>query len=275
MSNLLSEEAHQFARQFLMENEGVIQGTLDPQTGHIHIVAGAWKPGTDVAFPVYDDADSKNVWLPSTVSYDDWAKTLKGKPTLGYGMRYDLLQPDMREAYVKANGKVGMDWILRGLDSHINAIMEPVLKRHPDFTKLTASQQGALASFYYNLGPSPLNKETLEAAVHANDCAGIYKALVLYCKVGGKVVQGLLARRERERLPFAENANTNPPSAVAQANQSGVLYEIQAGDTLWSIWKKLSSSQEDWNAFQKRIAAANPSVDLEKGLKIGQKIKLA
>ncbi len=275
---ILSAEAQKIARQFLIENEGVIRAVKDA-SGAIKTLLGPCKPGEQALFPVYDDADTKNVWLPGCKSYDDWAKTLKGKPTLGYGMRYDLMPQQLKDEYVRAGGNVGLEWILKGLDSHIDAIMETVMKRHPNIASMTPAQQGALASFFYNLGPSPTNKETLEKALQANDIAAIYNALALYCKVGGKVLPGLVARRDRERAPFSGNAAAAQMTASAAAPAAATgTYEIRQGDTLWGLWKKSANQGETWDAFSKRICEANPGLDINKPIVVGTRlngIKLA
>ncbi len=274
---ILSAEAHKMARQFLIENEGVIRAVKDA-SGAIKTILGPCKPGEQALFPVYDDADTKNVWLPGCRSYDDWAKTLKGKPTLGYGMRYDLMPQQLKDEYVRAGGNVGLEWILKGLDLHIDAIMDTVMKRHPNIASMTPAQQGALASFFYNLGPSPANKETLEKALQANDIAAIYNALALYCKVGGKVLPGLLARRDRERAPFSGNAAAAQMVASVAAPATTGTYEIRQGDTLWGLWKKSANQGETWDAFSKRICEANPGLDINKPIVVGTRlngIKLA
>ena len=264
---VLSAEAQKIARQFLIENEGVIRAVKDA-SGAIKTILGPCKPGEQALFPVYDDADTKNVWLPGSRSYDDWAKTLKGKPTLGYGMRYDLMSQQLKDEYVRAGGNVGLEWILKGLDTHIDAIMETVMKRHPNIASMTPSQQGALASFFYNLGPSPTNKETLEKALQANNIAAIHSALALYCKVGGKVLPGLVARRDRERAPFAADAPATQPTPDVQiASADG--YEIRQGDTLWGLWKNRVDQSETWDAFSKRIRQENPGIDSEKPIGVG------
>ena len=264
---VLSAEAQKFARQFLIENEGVIRAVKDA-SGAIKTILGPCKAGEQALFPVYDDADTKNVWLPGCKSYDDWAKTLKGKPTLGYGMRYDLMPQQLKDEYVRAGGNVGLEWILKGLDTHIDTIMETVMKRHPNIASMTPAQQGALASFFYNLGPSPTNKETLEKALQANDIAAIYNALALYCKVGGKVLPGLVARRDRERAPFSADAPVAQPAPAMQvASADG--YEIRQGDTLWGLWKNRADQSETWDAFSKRIRQENPAIDFEKPIAIG------
>ena len=264
---VLSAEAQKIARQFLIENEGVIRAVKDA-SGAIKTILGPCKPGEQALFPVFDDADTKNVWLPGSRSYDDWAKTLKGKPTLGYGMRYDLMSQQLKDEYVRAGGNVGLEWILKGLDTHIDAIMETVMKRHPNIASMTPAQQGALASFFYNLGPSPTNKETLEKALQANDIAAIHNALALYCKVGGKVLPGLVARRDRERAPFAADALEAQPTPDVQV-ASAYGYEIRQGDTLWGLWKNRADQSETWDAFSKRIRQENPAIDFEKPIGVG------
>ena len=264
---VLSAEAQKFARQFLIENEGVIRAVKDA-SGAIKTILGPCKPGEQALFPVYDDADTKNVWLPGCRSYDDWAKTLKGKPTLGYGMRYDLMPQQLKDECVRAGGNVGLEWILKGLDTHIDAIMEAVMKRHPNIASMTPAQQGALASFFYNLGPSPTNKETLEKALQANDMNAIHSALALYCKVGGKVLPGLVARRDRERAPFAADAPVAQPAPAVQV-ASADSYEIRQGDTLWGLWKNRADQSETWDAFSKRIRQENPAIDLDKPIAVG------
>ena len=58
---ILSAEAQKIARQFLIENEGVIRAVKDA-SGAIKTILGPCKPGEQALFPVYDDADTKNVW---------------------------------------------------------------------------------------------------------------------------------------------------------------------------------------------------------------------
>jgi hypothetical protein len=261
---ILSAEAHQEARRFLIENEGVIRAVRD-DSGALKTALGPCRPDERALFPVYDDADTKNIWLPGGRSYGEWAKTLKGKPTLGYGMRYDLMAADLREEYVRSGGDVGLEWILKGLGMHIDAIMETVMKRHPNIAAMTPCQQGALASFYYNLGPSPTNKETLEKAIQANDMNAIHHALALYCKVGGKVLPGLVARREREREPFAADAPATSPSSADG-------YVIRQGDTLWGLWKTRANQGETWSAFSSRIRKENPAIDFEKPIAVGVRL---
>ncbi|MCQ2397102.1 MAG: glycoside hydrolase family protein [Lentisphaeria bacterium] len=267
MPHILSEQAHEEARRQLMRNEGLVRMLHDSASGQWHYSADACAEAGNARYPVYDDKDAKRIWLPDgTMSYEKWAKTLQGKPTLGYGMRYDLLSPELRQEYIDAKGAVSMEWILAGLDSHIDTIMAQVIKRHPKIAEMNPQQQGALASFFYNLGPSPANKETLEAALAANDIAKIHSALALHNKMGGKIPQGLVAQRERERAPFGKEA------VVSQDNAHDT-YTIQAGDTLWKLWKSNAKPNESWEAFAARIKSANPMVNPD-NLKVGAKINL-
>lgn len=265
MSHILSEAAHEEARKQLIRNEGLVRLLKDSASGQWKYSSEAFAEADEARYPVYDDKDAKSIWLPGgSISYETWAKGLQGKPTLGYGMRYDLLSPELQKEYLDAKGAVGMEWILAGLDSHIDSIMAQVLKRHPKITEMNPLQQGALASFFYNLGPSPANKETLEAALAANDMAKIHSALALYNKMGGKILPGLVARRERERAPFA-------PHGVAPAVRRADTYTVQPGDTLWKLWKTHAKSGESWEAFAARVKQANPALNPD-NLKVGDKI---
>ena len=256
-----------------MRNEGLVRLLKNPENGQWNYSSDACEKAEEARYPVYDDKDAKYIWLPDeSIPYEAWAKRLQGKPTLGYGMRYDLLSEELREEYLNAKGAVNREWILAGLDSHIDTIMAQVLKRHPQIAKMNASQQGALASFFYNLGPSPVNKETLEAALAANDPARIHSALALYNKMGGKVLPGLVARRERERAPFAADGDDGATNTVQQ-ERPAESYTIHPGDTLWKIWKIHGKSGDSWDAFAARVKQNNPALNPD-NLKVGARISL-
>ena len=104
--------------------------------------------------------------------------------------------------------------------------------------------------------------------MQANDIAAIHSALALYCKVGGKVLPGLVARRGRERAPFAADAPAALPAPAAQVASAGG-YEIRQGDTLWGLWKARADQSETWDAFSKRIRQENPAIDFEKPIAVG------
>jgi len=63
---------------------------------------------------------------------------------------------------------------------------------------LTQSQFDALVDFTFNLGIERLAQSTLLKLLNAGDYAAVPGQLLEWCHSGGKVVPGLLARRQKE-----------------------------------------------------------------------------
>jgi lysozyme len=60
----------------------------------------------------------------------------------------------------------------------------------------------ALVSWTYNLGPSNLNASTMLKVLNAGDYDGVPAQIKRWNKAGGKVLEGLIRRREAEALLF-------------------------------------------------------------------------
>ena len=60
----------------------------------------------------------------------------------------------------------------------------------------------ALVSWTYNLGPSNLNASTMLKVLNAGDYDGVPEQIKRWNKAVGKVLQGLVRRREAEALLF-------------------------------------------------------------------------
>lgn len=71
----------------------------------------------------------------------------------------------------------------------------PGLISHPE-------KLGALTDFAYNLGAARYRASTLRKRVDAQDWEGAAQELLKWTKGGGKVLQGLVRRREAERALF-------------------------------------------------------------------------
>lgn len=67
---------------------------------------------------------------------------------------------------------------------------------------LSANQWDALVSFTYNLGAANLESSTLLRKLNAGDYAGAAEQFPRWNKAGGKVLPGLVRRREAERVLF-------------------------------------------------------------------------
>jgi len=68
---------------------------------------------------------------------------------------------------------------------------------------LNQNQFDALVSWVFNLGPSNLKASTLLKVLNAKDYEGVPAQIKRWNKAGGKVLQGLIRRREAESLLFA------------------------------------------------------------------------
>jgi len=67
---------------------------------------------------------------------------------------------------------------------------------------LTQGQFDALVSFSFNVGLGTLQRSTLRQKVLRGDMDGAAEELLKYCMAGGKVLKGLLTRRNDERALF-------------------------------------------------------------------------
>jgi lysozyme len=73
----------------------------------------------------------------------------------------------------------------------------------PHFTrKPTENQFGAMLSLAYNIGPGAFRKSTCLRRFNAGDIKGAAEALTWFNKAGGRVLRGLVRRREAERALF-------------------------------------------------------------------------
>ncbi|OTU69733.1 MULTISPECIES: lysozyme [Acinetobacter calcoaceticus/baumannii complex] len=67
---------------------------------------------------------------------------------------------------------------------------------------LSQNQFDALASFTYNLGETNLANSTLLKKLNKSDYQGAADQFLVWNKAGGKVMKGLVRRREAERALF-------------------------------------------------------------------------
>ena len=90
-------------------------------------------------------------------------------------------------------------------------ILRNDLKKYEDAVKkmvkvdLNDSQYSALVSFCYNVGPGNLQKSSVLKAVNSKQFDLVPARLALWNKGGGKVLKGLIDRREAESNLFMDN----------------------------------------------------------------------
>lgn len=124
-------------------------------------------------------------------AYDDGV----GVWTIGYGtIKYpnglrvkkgDTCTDTQAESYLKND--------LVKFESAINRLVK---------VPLNQNQFDALSSFTYNLGETNLSKSTLLRKLNSKDYKGAADQFLVWNKAGGRVLTGLVRRREAERNLF-------------------------------------------------------------------------
>lgn len=69
---------------------------------------------------------------------------------------------------------------------------------------LNPNRMGALVSFAFNVGLGTLQRSTLRMKHNRGDYEGAAEELMKYCKAAGKVLPGLLKRRNDERAMYTK-----------------------------------------------------------------------
>jgi lysozyme len=141
---------------------------------------------------------------------------------------------------------------------------------------LTENQFSALVSFVYNIGSSAFKSSTLLRKLNAKDYLGAADEFKRWNKGGGRVLQGLVRRREAERELFLENIAL-PKSASPKLD----VYVIATHNTLLKSQPVQSSTLKpnQYQSFQKNTALSaqfiTGKVEIEANhyrLKVGNQI---
>jgi len=110
--------------------------------------------------------------------------------TIGYGHTKDV-QP-------------GDQWS----ESHADHMLEVEMEEYENYVNtavtvpLSQNQFDALVSWVYNLGNGNLTSSTMLKVLNSGDYAGVPAQIKRWNKAGGKVLEGLVRRREAEALLF-------------------------------------------------------------------------
>jgi len=110
--------------------------------------------------------------------------------TIGYGHTKDVERGDV---WTEAQADDALKHELIEFEGYINDLVE---------CSLTQNQFDALVSWVYNLGPANLQASTLLKRLNASDYEDVPSQLKRWNKAGGKVLEGLIRRREAEALLF-------------------------------------------------------------------------
>ena len=117
-----------------------------------------------------------------------------GYPTIGYGTVYkaDGTKVTMQDAPISR--ELANQWLMRELR---NNYMAGVLKASPILIR-NQRLLAAITDFAYNLGVGRYRASTLKRRVDSNDLIGVETELRKWIRGGGKVLPGLVKRRQAE-----------------------------------------------------------------------------
>ena len=119
-----------------------------------------------------------------------------GVPTIGYGTtRYpNEIKVKLSDAQIT---QLQAEYFLRHdiicVENGVTSLVKVPLKQN---------QFDALVSFAYNVGISAFGNSTLLKLLNAGDIDGASKQFERWNKAGGKIVDGLINRREAEKVLF-------------------------------------------------------------------------
>jgi len=126
--------------------------------------------------------------------------------TIGYGTTSRAgIGVTVREGMVITKTQAE-EFLVRALEKFASELT-PLFTRTPD-----DNQFGAMLSLAYNIGSGAFARSTCLKRFNAGDSEGAAQALTWFNKAGGKVLRGLVRRREAERDLFL-----GPPSLVVVA----------------------------------------------------------
>ena len=157
--------------------------------------------------------------------------------TIGYGHTGGV-RPGQRITQAQAD-----EFLRSDCQRFVNAVNKKVT------VALNQNQFDALVSLSFNLGEN--GWKGLLAKLNAGDYAGAQKAFLQYVHAGGKVLKGLVRRRQAESDLFG-SGGANEPSKPGKPSEPGKpgkppgkpggggggTYTVKRGDTLWAMSRR-------------------------------------
>jgi len=117
-------------------------------------------------------------------------KCAAGVWTIGYGHTKGVQEGDV---WSEAQADEMLEIELEEFEGYINDNVT---------VSLSQNQFDALVSWVYNLGPANLKASTMLKVLNSGDYEGVPAQIKRWNKAGGKVLEGLIRRREAEALLF-------------------------------------------------------------------------
>ena len=117
-------------------------------------------------------------------------KCAAGVPTIGYGSTTNI------EMGMTITQEGAEDLLLEDVAVYEEAVMNAVK------VPMNQNQFDSLVSWTFNLGSTNLNNSTLLSVLNAGNIEDVPNQIKRWNKAGGKVLEGLIRRREAEALLF-------------------------------------------------------------------------
>lgn len=123
-----------------------------------------------------------------------------GIPTIGYGSTRDAVGKAITMTHPAITELEAINLVLSTLKTYEDAVKRYVI------VDLNQNQFDALVDFAYNAGAQNLRTSTLLKKLNAGDYAGASREFSKWICGGGKKLNGLIKRREAERILFLSSA---------------------------------------------------------------------
>lgn len=135
--------------------------------------------------------------------------------TIGYGHSAHAPTPPRPHAGMTITKQEARDILAADLE-HFAERLRPMFDIEP-----TPNQFGAMLSLAFNIGLGAFSRSTCLRRFNAGDIEGAAEALTWFNKAGGKVLRGLVRRREAERrlmlTEYVETARADEENAPRQS----------------------------------------------------------
>jgi GH24 family phage-related lysozyme (muramidase) len=147
----------------------------------------------------------ESVAIEEAVSMDEQFEGFEALPyqdpgngtwTQGYGSTHDLNGDPITAHSPAITQPMAVAWMRRDMQTFSDEVASAVT------VPLTVGERAALDSFVYNLGGGNLRRSTLLRLLNAGDYAGAAKEFDKWNMAGGKVLAGLVRRRQAETDMF-------------------------------------------------------------------------
>lgn len=137
-----------------------------------------------------------------------------GVLTIGYGYTNKAgYGPGVKEGDTWTKTKAEA-MLIEGLERFADKL-RPMLTR-----EATPNQFGAMVSLAYNIGLGAFSRSTCLKRFNAGDIDGAAEAMTWFNKAGGKVMRGLVRRREAEVALFLDGSSDEAIAAVDEPRDS-------------------------------------------------------